>query len=60
MIELLTENLRPVRQSYKELIKDKSYLDSVLKDGANAAQKRAFKILSKVQRKIGLPERARD
>lgn len=60
VIELLSENLRPVRESYKELIKDKSYLDTVLKDGAHAAQKRAFKILSKVQRKIGLPERVRD
>ena len=58
--ELLTDTLRPVRESYKELINDKSYLDSVLKEGAQAAQKRAYKILSKVQRKIGLPERPRD
>ena len=60
VIELLTENLRPVRQSYQELIKDKNYLDSVLKEGAQAAQKRAYKILSKVSRKIGLTERARN
>ena len=57
--ELLVENLRPVRESYRELISDKSFLDTVLKEGAKAAQKRAFKILSKVQRKIGLPDRPR-
>ena len=59
VIELLVEILRPVRESYNELILDKNYLDSVLKDGADAAQKRAYKILSKVQRKIGLTERLR-
>ena len=58
--ELLAETLKPVRESYHELIKDKAHLDTVLKAGAEAAQKRAFKILSKVQRKIGLPERARN
>ena len=58
--ELLSETLKPVRNSYKELIQDKASLDSVLKNGAEAAQKRAFKILSKVQRKIGLPQRPRE
>jgi tryptophanyl-tRNA synthetase len=57
--ELLVENLRPVRESYNQLISDKTYLDSVLKGGAEAAQQRAFKILNKVQRKIGLPDRPR-
>ena len=60
VIELLVESLRSARESYKELIKDKNYLDSVLKTGANCAQKRAFKILSKVKRKIGLPELQRN
>jgi tryptophanyl-tRNA synthetase len=58
VIELLCETLRPIRESYHELIEDKAYLNQVLKDGAGTAQKRAFKILSKVQRKIGLPERS--
>ncbi|MGA1116204.1 MAG: tryptophan--tRNA ligase, partial [Opitutales bacterium] len=57
--ELLVETLRTVRESYYELINDKTFLDSVLKEGAQAAQKRAFKILNKVQRKIGLPDRPR-
>jgi tryptophanyl-tRNA synthetase len=60
VIELLVESLRSARESYKELIKDKNYLDSVLNTGANCAQKRAFRILSKVKRKIGLPELQRN
>ncbi len=60
VIELLVESLSHARESYRELIQDKKYLDSVLKDGAQAAQKRAFKILSKVKRKIGLTELQRD
>ncbi len=60
VIDLLVDILAPVRTTYKDLIKDRKYLDSVLKDGAQAAQSRAFKILSKVKRKIGLPEPAKD
>jgi tryptophanyl-tRNA synthetase len=60
VIELVTESLKPVRETYQDLIKDKTYLDTVLKDGAQAAQKRAFKILHKVRRKIGLPELKRN
>jgi hypothetical protein len=42
------------------LIEDKPYLKSVLAEGAGAAQKRAYKILSKVYRKVGFPERERN
>ena len=51
--------LEPVQKRYAELIRDKAYLEGVLKSGAAAAQKRAFKILSKVYRKAGLVERLR-
>lgn len=51
--------LDPVRQRYDELIRNQSYLDEVLKAGAEAAQKTAWKTLSKVYRKVGFPERAR-
>lgn len=51
--------LDPVRQRYDELIKDQAYMDEVLKAGAEAAQKTAWKTLSKVYRKVGFPERAR-
>jgi tryptophanyl-tRNA synthetase len=57
--EIIAESLEPVRTKYKELIQDKAYLKSVLAEGADAAQKRAYKILSKVYRKVGFPERAK-
>ena len=59
LTEMVSESLAPVRARYKELIEDKAYLNSVLADGAKAAQKRAFKILSKTYRKVGFPERER-
>lgn len=51
--------LEPVQAKYKELITDKSYLEGVLKSGADAAQKRAYKVLGKVYRKAGFVERPR-
>jgi tryptophanyl-tRNA synthetase len=51
--------LEPVQQRYNELIQDKKYLESVLKDGAGEAQKRAYKVLGKVYRKVGFVERPR-
>ena len=49
--------LEPVQSRYSELIQDRSYLESVLKAGAETAQKRAYKTLSKVYRKAGFVER---
>jgi tryptophanyl-tRNA synthetase len=60
LTEIIAESLAPVRSKYKELIEDKSYLKSVLAEGAGAAQKRAYKILSKVYRKVGFPDRERN
>ena len=51
--------LEPVQTKYNELIDDKSYLEGVLQSGAEAAQKRAYKVLSKVYRKAGFVERPR-
>jgi tryptophanyl-tRNA synthetase len=51
--------LEPVQKRYGELIQDKAYLESVLKAGADAAQKRAYQVLSKVYRKAGFVERLR-
>lgn len=59
LTEIIAESLAPVRTRYKELIEDKSYLQTVLAEGAEAAQKRAYKILSKVYRKVGFPDRDR-
>ena len=51
--------LEPVQARYGELIRDKAYLESVLKAGAAAAQKLAYKTLGKVYRKAGFVERLR-
>jgi tryptophanyl-tRNA synthetase len=51
--------LAPVQARYDELITDKQYLESILKAGAEAAQKRAYKTLGKVYRKAGFVERPR-
>jgi len=45
--------LNPVREKYEAIKADKNYLTDVVKAGDEAAQKRAFKMLSKVQRKAG-------
>ena len=57
--ELIIENLTPVRKKYLELIQDKDYLNQIIARGAENAQKRAYKILSKVYRKAGFPEKVR-
>lgn len=55
--EVVVDGLGPIRTRYKEIISDPAYLDSVLKAGAAAAQKRAFRMLNKVNRKVGFVER---
>jgi len=51
--------LEPVQKHYEELMADKTYLESILKEGAEAAQQRAYKTLSKVYRKVGFYARVR-
>lgn len=57
--EAVIEHLRPIQAKYAEIIDDKTYLEGVLRDGAEAAQKRAYKMLSKCYRKAGFVERPR-
>jgi tryptophanyl-tRNA synthetase len=56
--EVIVEGLTPIREKYNELMKDKKYLDEVLKNGAEKASRRAYKTLSKVQRKVGFIQRS--
>ena len=51
--------LEPIRKRYEELIKNKEYLLQVLKAGNETAQNRAYEMLCKVYRKVGLLERPR-
>ena len=57
--EVVISALDPVRTRYQELIADKAHLESVLREGAITAQKRAYKMLAKVYRKAGFVERPR-
>lgn len=51
--------LEPIQTEQKRLLDDKSYLESVLKQGADAAEQIAARTLSKVYRKIGFIPRYR-
>jgi tryptophanyl-tRNA synthetase len=51
--------LEPIQKRYAEVSKDKAYIEKVLADGAEAAQRRANRVMSKVYRKVGFLEKAR-
>lgn len=57
--EAVVELLAPLQARYAEIAEDKTYLNEVFKAGADAAQKRAYKTLAKVYRKVGFVERVR-
>src|SRR5690606_32748070 len=50
----VVETIKPTQDRYKERMDDKSYLDSVMKDGAQRASYIANKTLRKVYKKVGL------
>lgn len=52
-------HLEPVQTRYHSLMENRDHLQAVLKSGAEAAQIRAWKMLSKVYRKTGFLERPR-
>lgn len=58
--EAVVTLLEPIQKRYQEVSGDKAYLNQVFKAGAEAAQKRAYRMLAKVYRKVGFVERARD
>jgi len=51
--EAVVEYLKPIQKRHHELVADKDYLASVMRDGAEKAQRIANKTLSKVYRKVG-------
>lgn len=57
--EALIEHLRPIQEKYAAIADDKAYLEQVMRKGAEVAQKRAYKMLSKCYRKAGFVERPR-
>lgn len=53
--EAVVEELRPLQERFKELSADKAYIDSIIKNNAQAANYLATKTLRKVQKKVGFP-----
>ena len=53
MGESVVETLRPIREEAQRLLKDKAYLESVYRDGAQKASYVAEKTLRKVYKKVG-------
>ena len=51
------ETLRPIREEATRLMKDKAYLESVYRDGAQKASCVAEKTLRKVYKKVGFVAR---
>ena len=51
--EAVVEHLRPIREEAQRLMKDKAYLESVYRDGAQKASYVAEKTLRKVYKKVG-------
>jgi len=57
--EAVVTRLEPIQVRVKELAADKAYLDQVIRDGAQKAERIAAKTLSKVHKKVGFPARIR-
>jgi len=55
--EAVTEELRPVRERYDDLLKNKDYLVECYKKNADLARRIAGRTLGKVMRKIGFADR---
>lgn len=51
--DAVADYLGPIREKFYEIRKDKNTLNTILKEGADSARKRAYKTLRKVYKKIG-------
>ena len=57
--ESVVDVLKPLQTRYNELLGEKAYIDSIIKENAEKANYYANKTLRKVQKKVGFPERVR-
>ncbi len=57
--EVVADVVDPIRLEKNKLLANKEYLDSVLKTGAEMAERLAYRTLSKVYKKVGLVPRKR-
>ncbi len=51
--ETVADSLAPIREKFDALMKDKKYLEEVMRNGSDAAQRIAARTISKVHRKLG-------
>ncbi len=51
--ETVADALSPMQSEFNRLMKDKAYLEAIMKNGADAASYRAMKTMRKVKKKIG-------
>ena len=56
LTDVIIEGIKPVRERYKDLMKNKDHLEKIYKNGAMEARHCAMKMLKKVYRKIGFVE----
>ncbi len=49
----ISNTLEPIQNEYKKILQDNAYLDKILEDGAQNAQKMTNKIMTKVYKKVG-------
>ena len=57
--ETVADHLNPLQERYEQLMKDKAYIESMIKQNDEKAAYYANKTLRKVQKKVGLTERIR-
>ena len=57
--ETVADHLKPLQERYEQLMKDKAYIESMIKQNDEKAAYYANKTLRKVQKKVGLTERIR-
>ena len=53
---VVTDKLKPIQDEYNKIMADKTYLETVSKDGAEKARRLAMKTYSKVAKKVGLAQ----
>ncbi len=55
--EAVADGLAPLREKYEYLMKNKDYLEKVYTQSADSANRLAYRMLSKVQKKVGFIKR---
>lgn len=55
LADLLVQTLKPVQEKYHDLMKNKDYLDNMMRFGSDRAREKAAVTLDKVYKTIGLP-----